>query len=77
MRNLCCRTERFGHGVTGGTGVSWISFGNNLAQVGDVIFRVPLRYETPWPVSLAIVGVLVAVSGIILERRVRGVEIVA
>jgi ABC-2 type transport system permease protein len=63
--------------VTGGTSVSWIAFGNNLAQVGDVIFRVPLRYETPWPVSLTIIVGLVVVSGLILERRVRGVEIVA
>ena len=63
--------------VTGGTGLSWVSFGNNLAQVGDVIFRVPLRFETPWPVSLAIVVALVVLSGLVLERRVRGVEIVA
>ncbi len=28
--------------VTGGSSFSWISFGNNLAQLGDVIFRVPL-----------------------------------
>jgi hypothetical protein len=63
--------------VTGGTSVSWIAFGNNLAQLGDLIFRVPLRYETPWPVSLAIVAGLIGVSALILERRIRGVEIVA
>jgi ABC-2 type transport system permease protein len=63
--------------VTGSTSVSWIAFGNNLAQLGDVIFRVPLRYETPWVVSLAVVLVLIAISAVILERRVRGVEIVA
>jgi ABC-type transport system involved in multi-copper enzyme maturation permease subunit len=63
--------------VTGGTSVSWIAFGNNLAQLGDVIFRVPLRYETPWPVSLAVVAGLIGVSAWILERRIRGVEIVA
>ena len=63
--------------VTGGTSVSWIAFGNNLAQVGDVIFRVPLRYETPWMVSLAVVLALIGVSVFILERRIRGVEIVA
>jgi ABC-2 type transport system permease protein len=34
--------------VTGSSMVSWISFGNNLAQIGDLIFRVPLRYQTPW-----------------------------
>ena len=63
--------------VTGGTSVSWIAFGNNLAQVGDVIFRVPLRYETPWMVSLAVVLALIGLSVVILERRIRGVEIVA
>lgn len=63
--------------ITGGTTLSWIAFGNDLAQVGDVIFRVPLRYQTPWPVSLLVIIALVALSGLILERRVRGVEIVA
>jgi ABC-2 type transport system permease protein len=63
--------------ITGGTSLSWISFGNNLTQVGDVIFRVPLTYQTPWPVSLLLIAALTAVSVAILERRVRGVEIVA
>jgi len=64
-------------GVTGGSSVSWISFSNNLAQIGDLIFRVPLRYETPWPVSLVVVVALIGLSALILERRIRGVEIVA
>jgi len=63
--------------VTGSSTVSWISFGNNIAQIGDLIFRVPLRYQTPWPVSLLMIVVLIALSAFILERRVRGVEIVA
>jgi ABC-2 type transport system permease protein len=63
--------------VTGSTMVSWISFGNNLAQIGDLIFRVPLRYQTPWPIALVMIVVLVSVSALVLERRVRGVEIVA
>jgi len=63
--------------VTGSSVVSWVSFGNNLAQVGDMIFRVPLRYQTPWPVSLLMIVALVGLSALILERRVRGVEIVA
>jgi ABC-2 type transport system permease protein len=63
--------------VTGSSMVSWISFGNNLAQVGDLIFRVPLRYQTPWPISLLMIVALVALSALVLERRVRGVEIVA
>jgi hypothetical protein len=64
--------------VTGSTSVSWVSFGNNLAQIGDLIFRVPLRYQdTPWPVSLLMIVALIAISALILERRVRGVEVVA
>jgi ABC-2 type transport system permease protein len=63
--------------VTGSTTVSWISFGNNIAQIGDLIFRVPLRYQTPWPVSLLMIVAMIALSAFILERRVRGVEIVA
>jgi ABC-2 type transport system permease protein len=63
--------------VTGSSMVSWISFGNNLAQIGDLIFRVPLRYQTPWPIALVMIIVLVGVSALVLERRVRGVEIVA
>jgi ABC-2 type transport system permease protein len=63
--------------VTGSTSLSWISFGSNLGQIADVIFRVPLHYQTPWPVSLLIIVLLTAVSALVLERRVRGVEIVA
>ena len=63
--------------ITGGTKLSWIAFGNDLAQVGDLIFRVPLRFDISWLVSLLTIVGLVAVSGLILERRVRGVEIVA
>jgi ABC-type transport system involved in multi-copper enzyme maturation permease subunit len=62
--------------ILGGTGASWISLVANLAQVTDVIFRLTPRYETPWTVSLlALVGVVV-VSISVLERRVRGVEVV-
>jgi ABC-2 type transport system permease protein len=63
--------------VTRSTAFSWLSFSANLSQIGDVIFRQPLAYDTPWPVSLFMVLALVAVSGLILERRVRGVEVVA
>ena len=63
--------------VTRSTQLSWISFPANLAQVGDVIFRQPLKYATPWPVSLLMIVGLIALSGVILERRVRGVEVVA
>lgn len=64
------------YGVTRSSAASWISFSNNIAQVGDAVFRLPLRYETPLYVSLlALVG-LVVLSLVVLERRIRGVEVV-
>lgn len=63
--------------VTRSTRVSWVSFTASLEQVGDAIFRVPLRYETPVAVSFLVLLALIAVSLSILERRVRGVEVVA
>ena len=48
----------------------------SLAQVVDVIFRLPPRYMTPWQVSLIVIVGLIVVSISILERRVRGVEVV-
>jgi ABC-2 type transport system permease protein len=63
--------------VTGGSGISWISFSADLTQVGNAIFRLPPKYETPWQLSLMMIVGLVAVSGLVLERRVRGVEVVA
>jgi ABC-type transport system involved in multi-copper enzyme maturation permease subunit len=62
--------------ITGSTSVSWLSVGSNLSQVIDVIFRQPPRYSTPWQVSLVVVLGLIALSVSVLERRVRGVEIV-
>jgi ABC-2 type transport system permease protein len=63
--------------VTGSTSLSWIAFSNDLRQLGDAVFRVPLRYETPWWVSLLMIIMLMATSGGILARRIKAVEIVA
>jgi ABC-2 type transport system permease protein len=63
--------------VTGNTSLSWVSYSFNIEQVGDAIFRLPPRYDTPWTVSLLMIGLLIAGSAVVLERRVRGVEIVA
>ena len=41
-----------------------------------MIFRQPPRYTTPWQVSLIVVLGLIVLSVSVLERRVRGVEIV-
>ncbi len=62
--------------ITGSSSLSWMSVGSNLSQVVDVIFRLKPRYATPWPVSLIVIAGLIAVSISVLERRVRGVEVV-
>jgi len=62
--------------VTGDSSLSWLSVGSSLTQVVDVIFRLTPRYATPWQVSLTVVLGLIALSFSILERRVRGVEVV-
>jgi hypothetical protein len=63
-------------GITGSTKMSYVSVSASLTQVIDVIFRLKPRYATPWPVSLTVVLGLVALSISVLERRVRGVEVV-
>ena len=50
------------YAVTRSTAMSWMSFSANLTQVGDVIFRQPLKYETPWPVSLFMIVALITAS---------------
>jgi ABC-type transport system involved in multi-copper enzyme maturation permease subunit len=62
--------------ITGSSRLSWLSLSANLTQVVDVIFRLKPRYATPWPVSLIVILGLVALSISVLERRVRGVEVV-
>ena len=47
-----------------------------MAQVGDVIFGVAPRHDTPWGISLLLVAGLIAVSLAVLGWRVRGVEVV-
>jgi len=64
------------YAITGSSRVSWVSIGANLTQVVDVVFRMKPRYSTPWQVSLLVIIGLIAVSISVLERRVRGVEVV-
>ena len=63
--------------VTRDTSWAWVSFSANLSQINAFIFRMRPTYATPWPVSLAVLAAVVALSAVILERRVRGVEVVA
>lgn len=63
--------------ITGSTAVSWMSVQASLEQAGDVIFRQAPRYQTPAAVSFLVLAAVVVLSVSVLERRVRGVEVVA
>jgi len=65
------------YAITGSTRLSWLSLPGNLNQVGDIIFRLQARYSTPAAVSFLAVAVIIALSIWVLERRVRGVEVVS
>ena len=62
--------------ITGSSRIAWISINNNVLQVVDVVFRVKPRFGVPWQVSLLVLIGVVVISISILERRVRGVEVV-
>jgi ABC-2 type transport system permease protein len=64
------------YAITGSSSFSWISPVTSLSQVVDVVFRLTPKYTTPWQVSLIVIAALIVVSISILERRVRGVEVV-
>ena len=64
------------YAITGDSSLSWLSVTASLSQVVDVVFRVKPRYLTPWPVSLTVIIGLIVLSISVLERRVRGVEVV-
>ena len=63
-------------GITGATRMAWVSITSNVSQVTDVIFRQPPSYQSPWQISLIVLIGLLAVSISVLERRVKGVEVV-
>ena len=65
------------YAITGSTKLSWLSLPGTLNQIGDIIFRLPPRYSTHAVVSLLAVAVVIGVSIWVLERRVRGVEVVS
>ncbi len=63
--------------ITRSSRAAWVSIGANLEIVTDVMFRRTPRYDTPVIVSVLILVGLVVVGVSVLERRVRGVEVVS
>ena len=62
--------------ITGSRAWAWISPEDTLDIVADSIFRIPNPPAMPLPAALLTVIVVIAASVVILERRVRGVEVV-
>ena len=62
--------------ITGNSALAWLSFRANLGQIGDVIFRLEPRFDSPWLLSVVVVVASIGLSVFVLERRVRGVEVV-
>jgi len=63
-------------GITSSSALAWLSIRANLEQIGDVIFRLQPRFDSPWLLSVLVVAALIGLSVFVLERRVRGVEVV-
>lgn len=59
-----------------GSGFSWVSIFANVRQVGDVLFRMTPRHDTHPAISAFVIALIVAVSALILRRRIRAIEIV-
>jgi ABC-type transport system involved in multi-copper enzyme maturation permease subunit len=63
-------------GITGSRAWVFISPGDVLDIIADRIFRSAGEPPIEFPVALLVVAVLLAASVFVLERRVRGVEVV-
>ena len=62
--------------MTGSSAFAWISPEDSLDILRNAIFRVRSAYEMPAAVALIAILVIIGGSILILERRVRGVEVV-
>jgi ABC-type transport system involved in multi-copper enzyme maturation permease subunit len=62
--------------ITGSSAFAWLSPSDCLDIVANAIFRTPSGYTVPVWVAFASILALIGASIAILERRVRGVEVV-
>jgi ABC-2 type transport system permease protein len=63
-------------GITGRSSWAWLSPTDTLEQIGAYIFRIDPPYQLSPVVAIVTIIVLIAGSAWILERNVRGVEVV-
>lgn len=64
-------------GITGSRAWVAISPGDLIDVIADAVFRVGGSRPLPVPVAVGVVAALIVVFALILERRVRAVEVVA
>ena len=62
--------------MTGSTAWAWISPQDTLDAIADGIFRIGGGASLPLPLALLVIAVVMAAALWVLERRVRGVEVV-
>jgi len=62
--------------ITGRSSFAWISPTETLEQIGNLIFRLEPAFDLPPLAAILAIATLVGGSALILERRVRGVEVV-
>lgn len=63
--------------ITHDSRMAWVSVPLDLQQIGDAIFRLEPRFAMPVWSAFLVIALLMAASAAILERRVRGIEVVA
>ena len=64
-------------GITRDSTLAWLSVPLDLQQIGDAIFRIEPRFNMPVWSAFLMIALLIAASIAVLERRVRGIEVVA
>ncbi|MCX6543073.1 MAG: hypothetical protein NTV05_01515 [Acidobacteria bacterium] len=64
------------YAVTQDSSFSWMAVSTNLARLSYLIFRLPGRFETSGLATVLALVATVALALFVLERRVRGVEVV-
>lgn len=69
--------ERVLQTATGGAGWVLLSPQNTLVVVSDALFGIESQTEIPVAIALTAIGALLCVCVVVLERRVRAVDVVA
>ena len=64
------------HGIFRNPYFALLSIKNNLKQVGAVLFGQDPQYDIPWVLSLIILIAFCAFSAFVLNKKIRGVEVV-